>query len=146
MSPRKVKNYGYIKKLCHFESTPFWKWIFSKSPCYCAEIIGSSQRSLVTASDEPKKSEKLWLYSKVMTLWKYALLKVNFLKISVLLCGDYWLITKVSSNCFRWAQEKWKTMVIFKSYDALKIRPFESEFSQNPRVIVQRLLAHHKGL
>ena len=37
-------------------------------------------------------------------------------------------------------------MGIFKSYDTLKVRPFESEFSQNPRVIMRILLAHHKGL
>ena len=141
-----MKTYVYIQKLCHSESTPLWKSIFSKFPCYRAEIIGSSQRSLVTASDELKKSENLRVYSKVMSLWKYALFKVNFLKIPVLSCGDYWIITKVSSNCFRWAREKWKLMGISKSYDTLKVHPFESEFSQNPRVIVQRLLAHHKGL
>ena len=108
------------KLMCIFKSydtlkvRPFWKWIFSKSPCYRAEIIGS--------------------------------LKMNFLKIPVLLCGDYWIITKVPSNCFRWAREKSKLIGISKSYDTLKVHPFESEFSQNPRVIVQRLLAHHKDL
>ena len=141
-----MKTYGYIQKLWHFESTPFWKWVFSKSPCYRAEIIGSSQRSLVTASDEIKKSENLWVYSKVMTLWKFTLLKVSFLKIPVLSCGDYWLIGKVSRNCFRWAKEKWKLMGIFKSYASSKVHPFEYNFSQKPCVIVRRLLDHHKGL
>ena len=151
MSQRKLKTYGYIEKLWHFESTPLWDQIFSKSPCYCAEIFGSSQRSLITASDEPKKSEKIWLYLKVMTLWKYAPLRSNFLKIPVLLCGDFWFITKVSNNCFRWAKENWKNMVIFKSYDTLKVRPFvkvrrfENKFSLNIHVIVQRFLVHHKG-
>ena len=141
-----MKTYGYIQKLWHFESSHFWKWVFSKSLCYRAEIIGSSERSLETASDELKKSENLWVYSKVMHLRKYTLLKIFFLKNPVLSCGDYWIITKVSSNCFRWAREKWKLMGIFKSYETSKVHPFESEFSQNPRVIVRRLLDHHKGL
>ena len=72
-------------------------------------------------------------------------LKMNFLKILVLSCGDYKLIRRVFSNCFQPAKENQKNMVIFKSYDTLK-DPFENEFSQDPRVIVRRLLAHEKGL
>ena len=123
---------GYSQKVWIFKSTPFWKWVFSKSPCYCAEIIGSSQRSLVTASDELKKSKNLQVFLKVMSLWKYALLKKNFLKIPVLSCRDYWLITKVSSNCFRWAKEKWKLTGKWKRYVTLKVCPFEIQFLQIP--------------
>ena len=132
----------FITKVSHY----CFRGVIQYSLCYRAEIIGSSQRSLVTASDELKKTENLRVYSKVMLLWKNALLKVKFLKIPVLSCGDYWLITKVFSNWFRWAKEKWKLTGIWKSYVTLKVRPFESEFSQNPCVIVRRLLAHLKGL
>ena len=81
-----------------------------------------------------------------MSLCEYAPLKVHFPKIPVLSCRDYWLITMVSSNFIGSATDEIYPMGLLDTHTFLKVHPFESEFSQNPRVIVQRLLAHHKGL
>ena len=65
---RKLKTYGYIQKLWHFESQPPSNVNCANCTCYLFDFFAQLQSPVNTESRDPKKIGNLWVYSKNMAL------------------------------------------------------------------------------